>query len=83
MTRTPARCSFRRPTIWPSGRTAKLGHRLGRAVELFALIHMWFSAARHDIVDGTIVRQMLYDWSSTTVARALWNDCSRICTPWV
>ncbi|MED5447706.1 MAG: hypothetical protein VYA62_05720, partial [Planctomycetota bacterium] len=64
--------------ICPSGRTVKLGQRLGRAVELFALIHMWFSAARQDIVEGTIVRQMLYAWSSTTVARALWNDCNRI-----
>ncbi|GIT28660.1 MAG: hypothetical protein Ct9H300mP1_07060 [Planctomycetaceae bacterium] len=81
VTRTPGD-AVQAPTIWPSGRTAKLGHpgRPGRRV--VRLIHMWFSAARHDIVDGTIVRQMLYDWSSTTVARALWNDCSRICTPW-
>ena len=54
VTRTPGRCRVKRPTICPSGRTAKLGQRLGCAVELFALIHMWFSAARQDIVEALL-----------------------------
>ena len=43
----------------PSGWTAKLPQRDGLAVLLLALIQKWFSAARQDIVDGTIVFQLL------------------------
>ena len=69
--RTPGLCSRSRPTMAPSGRTVKLAQRDGRAVLLFALTQKWFSAARHDIVAGTMVRQMLYFWSTTGDVRAL------------
>lgn len=46
----------------------------GRVVLLLALTQKWFSAARHCMVAGTMVRKMLYLESATTLVRALWND---------
>ena len=63
------------------GHEVKLGHRDGQAELLLALTQKWFSAARHDMVAGTIVFQMLYFGSGTTLSRALWNDCRITSTP--